>query len=195
MSNPNQNFIINCDRVSKIMILDKRSVNLSTFLEQANQRGAWIVKLFVQTFAIICPIGILIECLMSAVYSQYKYGYINPNALFYPYKFMYEIIFSSKFRIRIELFFLFRLPWNQQSVLGWCFEVIFSFIASPCPLFITPIFATFFNSIREYNRAFYEMFHAQVNQIDEIIAKKPQRLDVIKGAINKTISFHVSAKG
>lgn len=62
---------------------------------------------------------------------------------------------------------------------------------------MNPAFLTFFISICEYNRAFYEMFQAQMNRIDEMstVANKNMRQDAdIREALCETISFHIAVK-
>lgn len=54
-------------------------------MEEANERGNWIVKLFVKVFAIICPGVILLKCIQSAAFSHFVNGYIKTEDLYYPY--------------------------------------------------------------------------------------------------------------
>lgn len=56
---------------------------------KAEQHGADIVKMFIKIFAIICPMSILASSIGSVVYSQWKYGFINPNKLYRPYRLVY----------------------------------------------------------------------------------------------------------
>lgn len=54
-------------------------------------------------------------------------------------------------------------------------------------------FLSFFTSICEYHRAFYQMFGAQIDIVDQFVKEKRRTSD-IKMALLKAISIHVSAK-
>lgn len=58
---------------------------------KADQRGQWMVNIFIKLFAVIGPITISMEFILSAVYSLLKFGYINLDVLFRPYQVMYDI--------------------------------------------------------------------------------------------------------
>lgn len=62
-----------------------KSKDTSRYMEVANKRGNWIVKLFVKVFAIICPAVILLKCIQSAAFSHFKIGYIRTEDLYYPF--------------------------------------------------------------------------------------------------------------
>lgn len=58
----------------------------SKFMETANQNGQQIVNIFIKIYAIAYPIALISECCASAVYSQIRYGYIEPRILFRPFR-------------------------------------------------------------------------------------------------------------
>lgn len=55
---------------------------------KANQRGDFIVKIVIKVFIVGCQTWILIECIGTVIYSEIKYGHINPDVLYYPTKFV-----------------------------------------------------------------------------------------------------------
>lgn len=88
----------------------------------------------------------------------------------------------------------FRLPWDHHNTLvGWLFEIILSVSIFPNYFMMNTPFLSFFTSICEYHRAFYQMFGAQIDRVDQFAREKRQR-DDIKTALFKVISIHVSAK-
>lgn len=143
-------------------------------MKKANQRGERIADWFMKAFPIAFPICISVECFGSAVYSYYIYGYVNVDALYYPFNYAF--------------------PWNQHTLPGWTFLVFFS--ASTCTsyLFVIPAFLTFFISICDFHGAFYKMFQGQVNGIDRIAATKQHQSGDVKKLICESIVFHISAK-
>lgn len=54
-------------------------------------------------------------------------------------------------------------------------------------------FLSFFTSICEYHRAFYQMFEAQISRVDQF-SKENHRPLHTKMALFKAISIHISAK-
>lgn len=56
---------------------------------EADKRGKWMVDMSLKCFAITVPIANLLNCIGSVFYSSYNYGYINPDALYRPYRILY----------------------------------------------------------------------------------------------------------
>lgn len=64
---------------------------MKQFLLKADQYSQWMVNMFVKFFLMPCTFNIIIECIASAIYSHFRYGFIDPNAVFRPYLMMYDI--------------------------------------------------------------------------------------------------------
>lgn len=77
----------------KIIFDEETAVDdeLKQFLLKADQHGKWMMNIFVKYIMVPCPLCILIESVASVIYSQLRYGFIDPNVLFRPYTLMYGI--------------------------------------------------------------------------------------------------------
>lgn len=74
---------------SKKLFWIEKHEDPSEFMAKADKRGEWMVQLFIKMFAIGVPISIVVNCTGSVFYSLYKYGYVNLDALYHPYRLVY----------------------------------------------------------------------------------------------------------
>lgn len=56
------------------------------FMEKANQRGERLAVLFIDFYIFVVEVGFVILYIIIATFSKMKYGYINYDVLFYPFK-------------------------------------------------------------------------------------------------------------
>lgn len=89
------------------------------------------------------------------------------------------------------------LPWNQQTVDGWAYEIIFCSCLSSLYLFVVYIFVSFFASFSLHCGAYQEYFQTLMNNIDKSVCKKnyPQSTHQLYAAIRfrntaKRYHFH-----
>lgn len=87
-----------------------------------------------------------------------------------------------------------RLPWDQETALGWLFTTIFGVISATYYLFGNPAFLTLFISICEFHRAFRSLFRREINKFNEIAQTKPYSQNEVKQTLCEIISLHISVK-
>lgn len=93
------------------------------------------------------------------------------------------------------MFISFSLPWNQQILLGWVFEIIFTGFAGISYFLIYSTFLAFFIAICDFHRAFYEYFRATIDKINNIdFLHGKDKTQYIKLMLCKSIRFHTMAK-
>lgn len=95
-------------------------------------------------------------------------------------------------------FFEFRLPWDQNTVIGGIAEMIISFSTGFFYMFINATFLTFFISIGEFHQAFSEHYCNAVKVMKELAADVQmtfKKTGEIKGMFLNLIQFHVRVKG
>lgn len=73
------------------MIFIDKNKDGSHFLVKANQRGEWVVTLFIKFFAIGATLINIMNFIGSIFFSLIKYDDIIPDALYHPYRFMYVV--------------------------------------------------------------------------------------------------------
>lgn len=84
---------------------------------------------------------------------------------------------------------IIRLPWNQETLLGYFGETCYFVVVSLSYLIINGTFMLLFISLCLHNGAFYEMFHHFIRKWEE---SDENRNDV--EFLHKLIEFHVSTK-
>lgn len=158
---------------------------------KADRFGELIIVLYYKYLLGVFPIINLVAASVSFIYSRYKYGRIDIDALYMPYKLVYvwnvsyEINFSKDF-----IFFSFRLPWNQHTLIGWMVETIFYLNSASTFLFVNAVFLTFFITICEYHSAFYELFRSEIERMNGMIELHQN----VKRIICDSIKLHAAAK-
>lgn len=162
-------------------------------MEEADQRGGQIKNVFYKYFLVICPGTILVNGAISLFVNTLKYGHSNPNKLFRSFRLVW-VNLSLNFIFFFKQNYFCRLPWDQNTLIGWAAETIFSFCYSVSYCLIIPSLLTFFVSICNYNHAFYEIFRHQIVNIDSAADFHPFPIDRVKKLMSKSISFHVSVK-
>lgn len=91
--------------------------------------------------------------------------------------------------------FLFRrLPWDQNCLLGWIGEEVFSSAMTAISILIALTFIALFVSLLFFNLAFYQMYRSQFENIDSMPQQIPLHGYVVKKLIFESILFHISAK-
>lgn len=120
-------------------------------------------------------------------------AYIAPTFLC-----MNEII-NNEIHFKLILFFFFvkylsRLPWNQNTFLGWLAEQIFStfFLGFFC--LFAPLFLTLLVCVCNYHKAIYKMYRFKIANIDAVADFQPFPTDRVKKLMHESILFHISAK-
>ena len=86
------------------------------------------------------------------------------------------------------------MPWDQNTLLGWMADALFSLPAVIAYCLTVPPLLTLFVSICKYHDAFYKMFCHQVAEIDALTNRQPLPTIRIKEIIRDSILFHISAK-
>lgn len=112
----------------------------------------------------------------------------------------------------------FRLPWDQNHVVGWvnqryssinknnclfrlvfekslskAFETVYCISWLALLLFVNPLFLTLFYSICEYHAAFLEIFRSQCREINAIIIECEKHSNYeLKLRVHGLIVFHVA---
>lgn len=143
----------------------------------------------------MCPICVGMASILSLIYSQIKYGYVNMEALYGPFKISYVNWYVFLILNRHIYGSCFRLPWDQFTTIGWIFEQIYCDITLVPYLLVILLFLTFFVSICEYHRAFYELFQSQIDEVNfEVLGNSYQTYYYVKKSLRKSIFFHISVK-
>lgn len=87
------------------------------------------------------------------------------------------------------------LPWNQQILLGWILEILFTALSALSYFLIYSIFLSFFIAICGFHRAFRECFQTTVEQINYIQhVNASAKMKLFKLKLCEAIRFHVMAK-
>lgn len=82
-----------------------------------------------------------------------------------------------------------RLPWNQQTMLGYFGETCYFVIVSLCYLSINGLFMLLFISLCLHKRAFYQMFRHSIREWEASDANRNNFQ-----FLRKLIQFHISVK-
>lgn len=68
-------------------LLAVKDRELSRFMNEANERSAWIVKLAITIFTFAFPNIVFSQSILSAISSYAGFGYLNDTVLYRPYKY------------------------------------------------------------------------------------------------------------
>lgn len=82
---------------------------------------------------------------------------------------------------------IFRLPWDQRTLIGWIGLNLYSAAAAPFYLIINYAFLAFFIGVCEQQFAFYEFFRMSAKNLDGITQFE---CDNVRLKIRKLIQFH-----
>lgn len=86
------------------------------------------------------------------------------------------------------------MPWEQNTLNGYMTEQFFSALYIGSYDVIVTALLTYFVSICNYHRAFYEMFQIQIDNINAEIDTRPFSIDRIKNLMHESITYHISCK-
>lgn len=81
--------------------------------------------------------------------------------------------------IKSETTIHFRLPWNQDTALGWFAEVTFALSATVTYIIVNGCFTTFFTGICMHQRAYYQIFQTLSTQFTNERNTKNLLVDLI----------------
>lgn len=83
----------------------------------------------------------------------------------------------------LKIVYFIRLPWNQDTVIGWLGLIFYEYFVAGFYFSITFVFMTFFIAICKHHRTFNKYFH---NLAQEIDSSSPYAEHLIK----KIFHFH-----
>lgn len=116
---------------------------------------------------------------------------IHSNLCIFDHFFYSETEFS--YLLNISILF-FRLPWNQQSLLGCIASRLYALLFGQTYVILNGVTGSYFVSIVHHHETFYKHYHAlceQINEISEMENNGPKAQHIL----TKLIKFHTAAKG
>lgn len=156
-------------------------------MSEADRQGEFIVRLCFRGLALGCSGSEAVMCLISLVYSVWKYGKIDVAHLYRPYKTRYGIHFQNAQNNSVILFF--SLPWDQNVFSGWSAESIYYVIMAVGYFVILTTFLSFFITICLYHGAIGQIFSNFIDDVDKV--NSSHRLH-IKIRLRDAVHFHTS---
>lgn len=96
--------------------------------------------------------------------------------------------------IFLVYWFYYRLPWDQNCLLGWIGEEFLTTIMVAMSVIVALTFLALFISFLFFNLAFYQIYRTQFEKIDSLPQSTQFHGYVVKKLLLESISFHISAK-
>lgn len=94
--------------------------------------------------------------------------------------------------------FLCSLPWNQKSLLGYFYEIIFTLFTAPAVFVSTAVILPFVVGTTLYFYACYQYFERIVARLDLPVENDPVKIQRNrirqKEVLRRIIHFHIDAK-
>lgn len=90
---------------------------------------------------------------------------------------------------KIRLYFLFSLPWDQQTPIGYFYKMIFDLLVGETYLTVNGALLLLFVSISMHHQAFYKMFEHSLRQLSES-NRSQNNVELLQRLIN----FHILVK-
>lgn len=119
------------------------------------------------------------------------FGNIDGRDLYVPYSFVYVYQFEISFHSMNINYLCERLPWNQNTILGWIGEIIFSLCMCSAYLTMNYGMLAFFMAIGEFHLAFRTHFQRLLLAID----RRSRQPIHVKTILRDSIHFHNLTKG
>lgn len=103
--------------------------------------------------------------------------------------FIHSFMFNKSCSFSQIDFIVYSLPWNQQTPIGYFYELIFDFIVATSYIFASNLMFIVFISICWFYPAFYKKFQYFVHKMDQTKNNRHE-----KELLFNLIRFHVKVK-
>lgn len=166
---------------------------LPIYLKEATDRATLFTTIFVKYFLLSNCVMFILLCIFNIIYCLFIDGYMNPEHLYVPYK--YSWVWEYPFR---EIYYKFcsfysSAPWNQNTVYGWFASQTYSFLVANAFILVNALFLSIFVGVNYYFIALSLHFYHLIQQIDNQLGMKFNRV-FVKKYFKNAIGFHLYVK-
>lgn len=136
-------------------------------------------------------INMMMTGVASVLFGFLVQGQFDVNRAFHPFQFVWvSLIRSSHVNEKLTFLSLYcRLPWNQNTILGYFAELTFGILSAEAYLIAIGSLLLLFISLCQHFQGFYQMYQHLLN---EFVC--PTDMQITRERLCKLIKSHISVK-